>query len=207
VTRGRVFFEELMALVTPINAGDRSVPAVAILTLGLLAGTPRAAELPRAKTIPVNETPKEAGISAADREQIISASADDPGSDWDRDRASDLRFRRLSPAGSDLDGILVRSAAPRDCGATGNCTVWLFRRINEHLKLILSNAVADRVGVQTSTSHGLPTIVLSANQSAAASEVDVFEFDGQRYVRTQCYLAGDAEGLRGSVQSIGCGSK
>lgn len=177
---------------------------IPILILSVFAVTVSAAELPRAQTILVNKMSKEAGISLAERRQIVSSLASDPDADWEQDRASELRYFRVSLSVHRTDGILVSSHASQDCGATGNCPVWLFKSGGGRVKLILSNAFADRIGIQNSTNHGLRNLVLWANQSAQTSEVDVFTFDGERYLRSRCYQAKEDGISPGEVRLIEC---
>ena len=73
--------------------------------------------------------------------------------------------------------------------------------------MILSNSFADRIGIQDSTSHGLRNMVLWANQSAESSEVDVFAFDGERYVRSRCYQAREGSTSPGPVKVTKCNAQ
>ena len=177
---------------------------IPIIIVSVFAATASAAELPRAQTIVVNKTFQEAGISPAERQQIVSALASDPNADWEEGRASELRYCRVSLSAQKTDGILVSSVSPHDCGATGNCPVWLFKSGEGKLKLILSSAFADRIGIQDSTAHGLRNLVLWANLSAETSEVDLFVFDGERYVRSRCFQAKGDGTSPGEVRVMKC---
>src|SRR5437879_4060079 len=84
---------------------------------------------PAAESVAVDQTPALAHVSNVEMEQIKTLLESDPDADWERARASDLRFKRVELAGHNSDGLLVRATSEKDCGATGNCTVWVLQRL------------------------------------------------------------------------------
>jgi len=139
-----------------------------------------------AEAVSVNQTSRQAAVGAGTVTRIAAALAADPDSDWDRARVGQLRFARVSLSGGGAHEIFVRSIAPEDCGATGNCPVWVFQEKGGELALLLTNAVADSIGL-IEASGGWRQIALSANQSAETSAVTVYAFNATRYLPRNCY--------------------
>ncbi len=152
--------------------------------------------------VAVDQTSRQALIGAAEVERIAAALAGDADSDWDAARVSQLRFRRVSLSTSGGKDILVRSIAPVDCGATGNCPVWAFHSQAGELRLLLSNAVGDALGLMEAEGGWRP-IVLFANQSVESSAVTVYAFTGERYQPRSCYRESTHAG-RHTLAPVAC---
>ncbi len=135
----------------------------------------------------VSDSDTEAGISAEERDQIVNLLTDDDATDWDAKRAPDLRYKRVQLAGAGLNGLFVRSVSKSDCGATGNCSTWLLRKSRTRFHLVLRGVSADAVGFQSQMTNGFKNVVASANMSAESSAVNVFAYDGRKYVKQSCY--------------------
>jgi len=84
--------------------------------------------------------------------------------------------------------MLVRSNSQEECGATGNCSLWVFTFKNGRYRPIL-NGVARSITVQPSTANGYHDVVLAMHSSAFASELGLFRFDGTKYRKSGCYEA------------------
>jgi len=135
----------------------------------------------------VSDSETDAGISAEEREQIVQLLTDDEKTDWEAARAGDLRYKRVELANAGLNGLFVRSAAKSDCGATCNCSTWLLRKSRTKYVLVLNGVPADAVGFQSRMTNGFKNVVASANMSAESSAVQVFAYDGHKYVRQSCF--------------------
>jgi hypothetical protein len=158
----------------------------------------------QAQPVLVNQTANEAGIPAPELNRIVAVLESDPQADWERERVGELRFRRVSLSGSDNDSIIVRSISRQDCGATGNCPVWVFRGAAQELEPVLSDAWVDSVRLAETAERGVRDLVLSANKSAASSTITVFAFNGKSYVQKQCYTELSDSAGRKSIRRTAC---
>jgi hypothetical protein len=138
----------------------------------------------RAKVL-IDQKPAAANLSSSDLE-LIATILENSADDWQRERTPALRFRRVTLSGAKADAVFVRSTAAQDCGATGNCPVWLLRQRSGVFELLLSD-FADDVSVADQRGSGWRNIVLGSNRSAETSELRVFAFDDHTYVRVTCY--------------------
>jgi hypothetical protein len=168
-----------------LHGRSAALAAMAVLLAAAYATSAQVAAL-NAEPVSVNQTSREAAVGAGTVTRIAAALAADPDSDWDRSRVGQLRFARVSLSGAGAHEIFVRSIAPEDCGATGNCPVWVFEQKDGELSLLLTNAVADSIGL-IEASGGWRQIALSANQSAETSVVTVYAFNRTRYFPRNCY--------------------
>jgi hypothetical protein len=164
-------------------------------------------QAPVAEDVPVKDTAAQAHISAAEEDQVFALLEEDTDGEWDPERASELRYKRVSLSDAPNDGIIVQSTSLNDCGATGNCPIWVLRETNAAVQLVLGNAVGDAIGLQTEKEQGLKNILLSSNQSAKSNFVAVFVFDGQKYSQRSCYEEKlDQDGKRRTLQPVNCNS-
>ncbi|MBV9608758.1 MAG: hypothetical protein JO187_04295 [Acidobacteria bacterium] len=147
---------------------------------------------PDFSVVHVSDSEGDAGISGEERDQIVRLLADDDATDWEASRASELRYKRVQLAGAGLNGLFVRSVAKADCGATGNCSTWLLKKSRTKFDLVLNGVSADAVGFEPQTTNGLKNVVASANTSAESSVLNVFAFNGRKYVKQSCYERGPA---------------
>jgi hypothetical protein len=159
-----------------------------VLLLGICSvATPTANSDLDFTVVHVSDSETDAGISALEREQIVQLLTDDEKTDWEAARAGDLRYKRVELANAGLNGLFVRSAAKADCGATGNCSTWLLRKSRTKYHLVLNGVSADAVGFQSQMTNGFKNVVASANMSVDTSAVQVFAYDGHKYVRQGCF--------------------
>jgi hypothetical protein len=172
---------------------------VFLLSALCLAAAPADDPVSDFTVVNVNDSEKDAGISAEERDQVVKQLVDDEATDWDAARAGELRYKRVQLAGAGLNGLFVRSIAKPDCGATGNCSTWLLRKHRATFQLVLNGIAADAVGFQSQMTNRFRNVVASANMSAETSAVSVFQFDGNKYVRRACY-----EHSRTSTKQIPC---
>jgi hypothetical protein len=82
--------------------------------------------------------------------------------------------------------IVVRGT--RDfCGATGNCTFWIFQRNSGKPKLVLASE-AQRLFPGRSSHLGRSDIVTSLHDSAFRQQISVYRWNGKAYDEIDCYL-------------------
>jgi hypothetical protein len=140
----------------------------------------------------IDQTPAEANISRVELD-LIATILENSADDWQRERAPGLRFKRVALSGAKLDAVFVRSTSAEDCGATGNCPVWLLRQRAGGFELLLTD-FADDVNLADQRSKGWRNIVLATNRSAESSELRVFAFDEHTYVTVTCYEESSSAG-------------
>jgi hypothetical protein len=140
----------------------------------------------------IDQMPAPANISSAELDRIATL-LENSADDWQRERAPGLRFKRVALSGAKLDAVFVRSTSTQDCGATGNCPVWLLRQRAGAFELLLSE-FADDVNLAEQRSNGWRNIVLASNRSAESSELRVFAFDDHTYVKVTCYEENSSAG-------------
>jgi hypothetical protein len=88
----------------------------------------------------------------------------------------------LVPLDSNNNGYAVQGMGSCMCGATGNCSFWLF---DSRMHLLLHDG-AQGFAVLSQNALGMQGLVLSLHDSATESERTLFHFDGKRYVRRAC---------------------
>jgi hypothetical protein len=82
--------------------------------------------------------------------------------------------------------LIVRGVGRYYCGATGNCSRWLFREGTGRYSLEVDLGSVQSVTIETSGSPGTPRIIFSRHDSAFRSGLFTFEFDGRRYRLVKC---------------------
>jgi hypothetical protein len=145
----------------------------------------------RAKVL-IDQKPAAANLSSAEVE-LIATILENSADDWQRERAPALRFKRVALSGAKPDAVFVRSTSAQDCGATGNCPVWLLRQRSGMFELLLSD-FSDDVSFADQRGSGWRNIVLGSNLAAETSELRVFAFDDHTYVRVACYEESTSSG-------------
>jgi hypothetical protein len=109
---------------------------------------------------------------------------------------ADLRIRAIDLNG---DGVLKVIAQPSGtdywCGATGNCTFWVFQKVDGRFKLILDSHMGRGIGsaevfnVLPEKTMGYSDLMLGAHDSASEKTLIVYRYDGQMYRPHECYDA------------------
>ena len=143
----------------------------------LLSGT---AALAQMQTIGLNETYAAAKLSSTEVREIIAGvdqSAYDTPDSWEKE----LRVRRVD-LGS-LPGLVVRGTNFL-CGATRNCRIWVFRRVDGRWVSLFGNdeaPVAESFQVGPNVTNGVKDLTISVNVSAADGKHTTYQFDGKVY--------------------------
>jgi hypothetical protein len=120
-----------------------------------------------------------ARLSASVKDRIYRELSGEPGTSNGEApsylEACPVRFLKLGPDGG--LGVRVRGH-DRMCGATGNCSIWVFDPQTGDL-LLSSNGFDFRV--ETTIHHGRYDILTRANMSAGTGVRDLYQFDGRTY--------------------------
>lgn len=94
----------------------------------------------------------------------------------------------------DRDGreeILVRGGGSALCGAVGNCDFWVIKRGRKGLRVLLhadDYTDATEMGKQVlkARTNGYADLLLKGHFSASATSYSTYEYNGRRYVESQC---------------------
>jgi hypothetical protein len=86
---------------------------------------------------------------------------------------------RVRNGGSFL--IAIRGRSSCFCGATGNCTLWVYRLRRGKYEKILDTDMVNYFGFLTSRTNGHPDLVLWSHDSAQWSPAQLLRFDGEAY--------------------------
>jgi hypothetical protein len=132
-----------------------------------------------AKTIGAAETLDAAKLTRKEIIQLIPVleqQAYDIPDSWN----TELRARRVdlgSSSGLVLEGTNLL------CGATGNCQIFIFRRVNgQWVSLFKGEApIGDAFTFGPDTTNGIKDLSVASNQSAEATHRVRYRFDGQFY--------------------------
>ena len=111
-----------------------------------------------------------------------------------------VRGTRIQLLDLNQDGVpevLAQAFDSREgCGATGNCTFWVFQKQSDgSYNKLLDTRGKEGIGgielitVETTRTHGFLDFTLAAHDSAAEKDLSVYRFNGRRYVQFACYLA------------------
>ena len=149
--------------------------AVCVLPIFLFA----TAVIGQMQTIGIGETFAVAKLSAKEIGEIITAiepSAFDTPDSWQKE----LRVRRVDLGAR--PGIVVRGTRLL-CGATGNCQIWVFRKVNgKWVSLFEGDApLAEGFQLGPTSTNGIKDFSIAANLSAESAKRTTYKFDGKVY--------------------------
>lgn len=139
----------------------------------------------------LNHSLADMSLSARERAQIrgaIEHERDYPGNQREEMRKMILGSRAgaIKPTRGSGQLILVRGAE-QFCGATGNCSFWLFIRQGGNDRLILSGE-GQGLFEGKRFHHGLPDLVVTLHDSAFRTDVSVYSWNGRGYEQADCYF-------------------
>lgn len=150
---------------------------------------------------------KSTALTAADkaalRLAIVRLVPKDASTYLGKSRTSVLKelFESLRVLTVDLneDGVAEVIVQPSDpgywCGATGNCTFWIFQKINGRFEPILDsrlgngNGAVETFNILPEKTLGYSDLVLGTHDSASEKSLFVYRFDGRKYQPHECYDA------------------
>jgi hypothetical protein len=141
------------------------------------------------------ETPytlADAPLASTEREQVYQALEKEMhGSYTDADRDRERRDVMSALVGwvalaqNGNKQLLVRGPNPF-CGATGNCTTWIFVRRGGEWRPVLRE-ITNRLVVRRSSSQGFHDIATGEHSSAFDQQYRDYRWDGSKYKQTDCY--------------------
>lgn len=127
-----------------------------------------------------NETIAKLNLSATELRQVISgveAAAFDSPDSWEKE----LRGRRLSLGAA--PGLLLQGTDLL-CGGTGNCQIFVFRRVGKNWAPLFPGEEAPIVegfSVGPGAQQGIKDLHVVANSSAGKAASTAYRFDGEFY--------------------------
>jgi hypothetical protein len=134
----------------------------------------------QSQTLAEKDTLASAKLSATERRQIISAVeqlAFDTPESWGKE----LRVRRVELGSS--PGIIVQGTDLL-CGGTGNCQLFIFRRVNDKWVSLFGDdqaPMADGFELGPGITHGIKDLTVTTTSSAKSTQRVIYRFDGRHY--------------------------
>ncbi|HEX5235737.1 MAG TPA: hypothetical protein VFW25_10450 [Silvibacterium sp.] len=144
-----------------------------------------------------------AKLSPTELHQILDAveqSAYDTPDSWD----DELRAKRVDLGES--PGIVLQGRKLL-CGATGNCQLFVFRKVNDKWVSLFAGSevpVVEGFRFGPGVTHGIKDLTVSSNSSAESSERITYKFDGQLYRAGASVKVIGQNGMSSSVISVDC---
>ena len=137
----------------------------------------------------------DAPLSARERMQIYRAIDDktihDSFTDQERDKERETvlsaRVGFIALAADGNRQILVQGPS-LFCGATGNCSLWIFVRDRGSLRLVL-DAGGGILILRPTSSHGFRDLATGWHMSGFEENFKVYRWDGASYRQADCYIA------------------
>jgi hypothetical protein len=144
-----------------------------------------AVDFPPMDYLKAAETFSVAKLSAAEVQEIlkqVEADVDYRPKSW-QDELS-IRHVRLGL----VDGLVLQGLHDL-CGATGNCTTWVFRRERGHWASLFFDypPSAQGFGFEQQAKHGIRNLVTTEHDSAFEHVFTVWSFNGKAYEPNRCY--------------------
>lgn len=126
----------------------------------------------------------DAPLTDSERDQIYRII--NPDAQEQREAIMSFRVGSIPLAPDGSQQILVRGTKDF-CGATGNCSIWIFVR-NAKLQLALAT-IGQFLSVENSFTKGLRNIAVGLHESATSHLFTEYRWDGLAYIQTDCYSA------------------
>lgn len=102
--------------------------------------------------------------------------------------AAEARIKLVDLSAGPQREVIAQASDEANCGATGNCSLWVFKRTAQGYVLILSEVAQDVTILPTST-NGFHDLMLGIHGSATEQELDLFRFVNGHYQRGACFDA------------------
>lgn len=100
--------------------------------------------------------------------------------------ALDTRVKMIDLNGDGTPEVIAQGMS--GCGATGNCSFWVFRKTGKHYELIL-NGYGQTFTIQKESTNGFKDIVVASHSSATDSGLTLFRCKDGSYHEAGCYEA------------------
>jgi hypothetical protein len=105
--------------------------------------------------------------------------------DKERQTVLSSRVGRIELGSDHSEQIFVRGP-DLFCGATGNCSIWIFARDNGHLRLILETGGGLFI-VKATETQGFHDVATGMHMSAFEEGFAVYRWNGEKYTQIDCY--------------------
>jgi hypothetical protein len=163
----------------------RTLPILVLCSSGLMGQHPRDGWKikPLDFRSHLTHTVADAALTSDEQEQIrrsINSFSDQPVDD------KDFLVGSIALARIRSDEIVVRGTK-EFCGATGNCSIWIFVRKGGQLRLALATEGQVLI-VQNSVSRGLHDMTIGLHDSAFVERYTAYRWNGSNYEQIDCYL-------------------
>lgn len=88
-----------------------------------------------------------------------------------------------------INEIRIRGQFGNFCGATGNCSEWIFGKTEKFGKYkLLLNSGGEYFYVKRNLTNGYRDIYITTHSSAYSSHHMVYKFSGNRYIENKCWF-------------------
>jgi hypothetical protein len=108
--------------------------------------------------------------------KILNANPNDCPPETEPERAGAFLVR-----GGQTTLVAIRGQSSCYCGATGNCQLWIYRRLHGKYEELLQTGNVSGFGFLKSKTNGLPDLVIWSHDSAQRSPGALWKFDGTSY--------------------------
>jgi hypothetical protein len=89
----------------------------------------------------------------------------------------------------DEQDVILQPTGGEYCGATGNCSLAIFRKTTEGYSRILDTDGIQEIAVRSQTTAGYHDLLLASHDSAAEKTLYTYQFINGGYRRVACYEA------------------
>ena len=90
------------------------------------------------------------------------------------------------------------------CGATGNCSTWIYERIGNRYKKLL-DAGGETLEVKKNSTSGYRNIFIKIHDSCCSSYLETYKFNGAKYKESNCLF--EDYGITGERNVMTCAEK
>ncbi len=125
-----------------------------------------------------------AALSAEIGPQLLDLSAEE--------KEPDIRIKFLDLNGDHVPEVIARANSRFWCGASGNCTTWVFRKSGKTYESMLVTEEIDSYQgftVAQQRSSGYMDLIFNQHESATRQTLFVFKFRDGKYRLSDCYSA------------------
>jgi len=136
--------------------------------------------LPQVQSLGAKDTMLAAKLSTKEMQEIVAGvepSAYDTPDSW----SEELRAKRINLGGS--AGIVLQGTKLL-CGGTGNCQIFVFRKVNDKWVSLFGNdraPLTESFQLGPGVTHGIKDLTVVTNSSAQSSQRVTYKFDGRYY--------------------------
>jgi hypothetical protein len=103
-----------------------------------------------------------------------------------------------------IDEVIVRGKNWLLCGATGNCSTWIYGKFGKKYKKLLDTG-GETLEVKKKSKNGYKNIFVSVHDSCCSSYLQTYKFDGAKYKEGNCLF--EDYGTTGERMVMTCAEK